>query len=142
VFIHLYLARSWQAAMFNPGGFRDEFSQLSYGKHTAVFSIVCLILFMVLGAGNFIGFVGMSAIMLMGMMYLIAGIAVFTGVFKAKNWHLGILIGATFLFLVVGTAAMKQIEVPLLMMVMTFAIIGFVDTFLDFRKRALQQPAE
>lgn len=142
VFIHLYLARSWQAAMFNPGGFREEFSQLSYGKQTAVFSIVCLILFMALGAGNIIGFVGMSAIMLMGMMYTIAGIAVLTGVFKAKNWHWGILIGATFLFIAVGTAALKQIEVPILMTVMTFAIIGFVDTFLDFRKRAQERPAE
>lgn len=142
IFIHLYLARGWQAAMFNPGGFRDEFSQLSYGKKTAGFALACLVMFMALGAENFMGFVGMATVMLMGMMYTIAGIAVITGVFKAKNWHWSLVIGATLVFLVFSSIALKRVDIPLLMVVMIFSIIGFVDTFLNFRKKVQQSTGE
>ena len=64
LFFHLYLARSWQAAMFNPGGFKEEFSKLAYGRNTAIFAIACLILYRTLEAENLVGFVSLASIVL------------------------------------------------------------------------------
>ena len=140
--IHLFLSRSWQAAMFNPGGFRDEFIQLRFSKQVAIVPILSLIVFMMAGAENFVGYSCLAVTMIFAMVYTIFGFAVIFGVFKAKNWHWGIVIGALVAFLVVGTLQFRSPEYPAVMLILVFAFIGFIDTFLDFRKKAQSKPAE
>ncbi|WP_455375478.1 hypothetical protein [Kaarinaea lacus] len=140
--IHLFLSRSWQAAMFNPGGFRDEFIQLRFSKNVAIAPIICLVLFMLAGAENFVGYSCLAVIMIFAMLYTIFGIAVIFGVFKARNWHWGIVVGAVVAFLVVGTLQFRSLEYPAVMLILVFAFIGFIDTFLDFRKKAQSQSTE
>ena len=135
LFIHLFLARSWQAAMFNPGGFKEEYSQLAYGRNTAIFAIACFVLFMVLGAENLIGFVSMASVVLLGMMYTFYGIAVMVGVFKSKGWHLGMLFGGSFLLMVIGAMVLQPFVLSIIMMILVFAAVGFIDTVADFRKK-------
>ena len=47
----LFLARSWQAGLFNPGGFQKEFHQLSLGRNVAVACLVVVGLCLLVG-GN------------------------------------------------------------------------------------------
>ncbi len=140
--IHLFLSRSWQAAMFNPGGFRDEFIQLRFTRKIAMLPVICVVVFMIAGAENFIGYSCLAITMVFAMLSTLFGLAVIFGVFKARNWHWGIVVGAIAAFLVVGTLQFRSLEYPAVMLILVFAFIGFIDTFLDFRKKAQSQPVE
>jgi len=140
LFVQLYLARSWQAVMFNPGGFKEEFCSLRYGKYPVVVAIGSLLLFMVIGAETLPGYVGVATIWLMGMMYTIYGIAVMSGLFKARNWHLGMLFGGIVLVMIVTSIILQRSFsqpgiVSIIIVIFMLASIGFFDTFLDFRSK-------
>jgi len=137
LFIHLFFARGWQAALFNPGGFAEEFSQLAYGRNSALFTVVCFILAVVLKAENFVGFVCLASLVLMGTMYTIYGIAVLTGILKSKGVHLGKFFGGCLLALLIGGAIIPTVvlSIILIILVFAFAMLGLIDTFANFRKK-------
>ena len=73
----LLLARWWQARLYNPGGFRQEFHNLRLGRTLALVMLVLLGLAMAVGAQAPI-FVNLA--MVMGVFYMLQGIALVHGV--------------------------------------------------------------
>lgn len=118
----LYLARGWQAQLFNPGGFRSEFHELRFGIKAAVVSLVVIVLAMLPMGG--ISNVATEIMMVVLSLYVIQGLSMIHAVVAIRKMHVAWLIGVymvTFFIL------------PQLMAVV--ALLGLADTWLDFRQR-------
>jgi len=117
----LALARSWQAKLYNPGGFRSEFHRLRLRGPVA---LGLLALMLVLVEMNL---AGSLAIMVLGLPLLVAGIALVHGVIAGRGlgvqWLVGFYVA---LFLLGGS------------LVMVLVLIAFIDSWVDFRKRFRQ----
>ena len=142
LFVHLYLARSWQAAMFNPGGFKKEFSELAYGRYIAIFAIACFVLFSMLEAENLLGFVCLSSLIPIGLMYTYYGAAVLQGIFREKGWHLGMLYGGLVFVVLAGAMVLQPAVMSMGMTIFVLVAIGFIDTFADFRRKVKVKSGE
>jgi len=114
------LARWWQAGLYHPGAFGDEFRALRLGRVAAgILVVICA------------AALALPAILLDGLafvalaVYLFQGLAVAHGVAKQRGmgtvWLTGLYI--------IGLLALPQ-------MVMALALLGVVDAWLDFRARA------
>lgn len=111
----LALARSWQAGLFNPGGFREEFHALRLTPRE-------LLLLLVVGiAASVLGFPALGA--LIAVPLLVAGIALIHGIFGLKGIN-GLWLGALYLLLVTTW--------PMILIVLLAAM---ADSFVDFRGR-------
>jgi hypothetical protein len=119
----LYLARGWQAQLFNPGGFRSEFHELRFGYRAAMVSMAVIVLSMVpLGVLSNVA----SEIMIVVLsLYVIQGLAMIHAVVAIKKMHVAWLIGVYMVAFFI---------LPQLMAVV--ALLGLVDTWVDFRQRA------
>ena len=118
----LYLARWWQAILYNPGGFAKEFHQLRVHWLVAVVGGLAL-LPMLLPGGKTPVMLNCMGTVFLGVLFL-QGIAVAHGVFKGmKLAQLWLVL--TYLLLIVF---MPQ-------MVMVFTSIGLLDVWIDFRTR-------
>jgi len=119
----LFIARSWQAALYNPGGFREEFHGLQLGKKVAVFSLVIATLALI-PMGN-MSYAMKDMLFIVMMLYVLQGIAVVHAIVAIRNmqwiWLVG-LYGLVFI--------MSQLV----------AITGYIDTWMDFRKRMARNP--
>lgn len=119
--LSLYLARWWQAAIFNPGGFGKEFRALDLGKTTALIALVIALL------AAFTNTDVVNAMLLVVFaLYLNQGIAVLHSVFKAKQ------LSAVWLYVVYLTMFFF-----LPYSIMLLALAGLADTWIDFRGRLL-----
>jgi len=119
----LYLARGWQAQLFNPGGFSSEFHELRFGVKAAMVSMAVIVLSMVPLGG--ISNVATEIMIVVLSLYVIQGLAMIHAVIAIRKMHAAWLIGVymvTFFIL------------PQLMVVV--ALLGLVDTWVDFRQRA------
>ena len=119
----LYLARGWQAQLFNPGGFRSEFHELRFGYKAAMASMAVIVLSMLPLGG--LSNVATEIMIVVLSLYVIQGLAMIHAVVAIKKMHVAWLIGVymvTFFIL------------PQLMAVV--ALLGLVDTWVDFRQRA------
>ena len=119
------LARSGEAGLYNPGGFRKEFHGLRLSPAVAV---VCAIT-MVVGP-----ILGLNAILLAwaaGTPLVLAGLALVHGVFARKQWSGNWL-------------AMFYVALVLLgpNLLMLLVVLAFVDSWLDIRGRIPAGPAE
>ena len=119
----LYLARGWQAQLFNPGGFRSEFHELRFGYKTAVVSLAVIVLSMVPMGG--LSNVAVEIMIVALSLYVIQGLAMIHAVVAIKKMHVAWLIGV---YLV------AFFLLPQLMAVV--ALLGLADTWVDFRQRA------
>jgi hypothetical protein len=122
----IYLARWWQALLYNPGGFSKEFHQLRVHQLVGVAGAMALLLLLLPGehvpaALNCIGAV------FLGVMF-IQGLAVAHGVFKGMN-SAQLWLVLVYLLLIVF---MPQ-------MVMALTSIGLLDVWIDFRARFRQR---
>ena len=122
VIFSLFIARAWQAMLYNPGGFRQEFHGLQFGKRIAIFSLVVATLALI--PENIIGYISKDLLMVVMMVYVLQGVAVVHALVALKGLHWAWLIG---LYLLV------------FLMSQLVAITGYIDTWLDFRKRALKK---
>lgn len=112
------LARYWQAALYNRGGFRREFHDLRLSRGAAALCVLVLLVAPVIGINPILlGWVG-------GLPLLVAGIALVHGVVGRK--------GASNLWLVVFYALLVVQSFTISLLLMLFAI---VDSWLDFRGR-------
>ncbi|MCK4586525.1 MAG: DUF2232 domain-containing protein, partial [Gammaproteobacteria bacterium] len=119
----LYLARGWQAQLFNPGGFRSEFHELRFGHKAAVVSLAVIVLSMVPLGG--LSNVAAEIMIVVLSLYVIQGLAMIHAVVAIKNLHVAWLIGVYMVAFFI---------LPQLMAVV--ALLGLVDTWVDFRQRA------
>jgi len=122
IMINLFLARWWQAALFNPGGFRQEFIQMRLDRRLAFVALLVLVLGSVVsGALNGLGRDTMFLIMAM---FSLQGLALVHAVAAAKN--------ANTLWIIILYVLLMIMTLPV---VMVLAAMGLTDSWMDFRKR-------
>lgn len=113
----LLLARWWQAGLYNPGGFGEEFRGLRLGRAVAMG---------VLAAGGLAVLtetpvvIGLALVLVS--VYVFQGIAVVHAVVKNRGMHVGWLVGIYGLFVVLP-----------LQMVLGLTAVGVVDAWKDLR---------
>ena len=113
----LILARAWQARLFNPGGFREEFHQLRLKPWMAV--SLLLLVFVAPQFGDMAVVAPVSTVPL-----LLAGLALIHGIVGIKQLSLAWLI-----VMYVALLFASQAAVPLIM------LLAFIDSLFDFRSR-------
>ena len=115
----LFLARWWQARLFNPGGFRQEFHALRLGRPANVVLALSLAigLFAQVQLANTIAVVMLFVAMLQGL-------AVAHGLVAARGMGRGWLVG---IYVLIGL-------VPHTALIL--ALLGILDSWVDFRERA------
>ena len=118
----LMIARYWQAGLYNPGGFRQEFHQLRLPPLASIGLLALVIL-----APQWPSLAIMSPVASVPL--LIAGLALLHGVVGARNLGKGWLIGTYVLFVL-----FLRFAYPLIM------FLAFVDSLFDFRSR-LRRPS-
>lgn len=119
----LLIGRWWQALLYNPGGFGDEFRALRLPKVFAVVSIAVLALAMS-GAGGAGLAVNLLPVLLVA--WILAGLGLAHGWVAARGMSGGWLIVMYVLLLFL----LPQLFMPLLI------VMAVLDTWLDFRGRA------
>ena len=118
--LSLYLARWWQAVIYNPGGFGKEFRALDLGRVSALIALAIAVV------ASFVNLDIFNAMLLVVLaLYLNQGIAVLHAVFAGKQ------LSAVWLFLVYLLMFFVPYTVVLL------ALAGLADTWIDFRRRLL-----
>lgn len=116
----LYLARWWQALIYNPGGFGKEFRALNLGKTTALIALA------IAAAAAYINTDVFNAMLLVVfVLYLNQGVAVLHAVFAGRQ------LNSVWLFLVYLILFVVPHTVVLL------ALAGLADTWIDFRRRLI-----
>ena len=118
--ISLYLARWWQAVIYNPGGFGKEFRAINLGKATAFIALAIAITASLIKADIF-----NAMLLVVFALYLNQGIAVLHAVFAGKQFH------AVWLFMIYLLMFFIPHTVVLL------ALAGLADTWIDFRRRLI-----
>ncbi|SHE56696.1 hypothetical protein SAMN02745148_00653 [Modicisalibacter ilicicola DSM 19980] len=111
----LALARSWQAGLYNPGGFRSEFHALRLGVKELAVLIGLGVMGMVLALP--------SLAMLAWVPLLVCGVALIHGLIGLKGMNKLWLVAFYILLLTTW---------PMILIVL---LLGFIDTFADFRGR-------
>jgi hypothetical protein len=116
--LSLYVARWWQAVVYNPGGFGKEFRAINLGKTTALIALAIAI------AASFIKADMFNAMLLVVFaLYLNQGVAVLHAVFARRQ------LNAAWLFMIYLFMFFVPHTVVLL------ALTGLADTWIDFRRR-------
>ncbi|QJQ97025.1 MULTISPECIES: hypothetical protein [Halomonadaceae] len=111
----LALARSWQAGLYNPGGFRSEFHGLRLAPREMIVLVVLGVIGMVLGLP--------ALSMLAWVPLLVAGVALIHGFIGLKGMN-GLWLVAFYVLLITTW--------PMILIVL---LLAFIDTFMDFRGR-------
>lgn len=120
------LARSWQAGLYNPGGFRREFHALRLSWPVAALCAVAMV------AGPAVGLNPVLIVWAGGLPLLIAGIALVHGVIGHRKMGVQWLVMFYIALLLLG---------PSLMLLLL--VLAFVDSWLDIRGRLKPtEPAE
>ncbi|HIP53469.1 MAG TPA: DUF2232 domain-containing protein [Chromatiales bacterium] len=121
--VALFLARGWQAVLYNPGGFQKEFHGLRFSSMVALAGIVFASWLLLQGAAapSVVRYMGLLALTA----FFVQGLAVAHNVVKSAGMHVAWLFGLYILLFV----AMPYAELVL-------ALIGMLDPWLDFRSRS------
>ncbi len=122
VLLCLFLARAWQAQLYNPGGFRNEFHALRLGQKLALVSLGFIALSL-LPLGVVSHMAGEIVIVILSL-YVIQGLALLHSIVAQRGLHVT--------WLVVLYLVMLFIMPHLVVLV---AVMGLVDTWADFRRR-------
>ncbi|MCU7796079.1 MAG: DUF2232 domain-containing protein [Candidatus Thiodiazotropha sp. (ex Myrtea spinifera)] len=120
--LSLYLARWWQALLYNPGGFATEFQQLRCHKALGLLGAAVLTLWLIPGMALSEVVSCLGAVVLP--VFLLQGLAVAHSVFGKLKSPLNWLV-ATYVLLLVFMPQMAMVLVT----------IGLLDVWLDFRAR-------
>jgi len=112
----VFLARAWQAKLFNPGGFQAEFHRLWLGKKVAIAVLVVTALSMVWPASLLTNVVIVSMAVMM-----FQGIAVVHGLVKIRGMSSGWIVGLYLLLMMPHTSALV-------------GAMGIADNWLNFRR--------
>lgn len=118
--VSLFIARGWQAALYNPGGFGEEFRSFRMGRASGALILVLLLVALSgLGGGLAYTLLPVPAILL-----LLQGLAVLHRVHRLMGAHWGWLFGL-YLLLVLFMPQLGSLVV----------CIGLVDIWADIRSR-------
>ncbi|MBD3669420.1 MAG: DUF2232 domain-containing protein [Gammaproteobacteria bacterium] len=128
--IALFIARWWQAMLFNPGGFRQEFHNLRLQRWFAWPAVLILLGMMLSSAdGSLLGqFASELGLVVMSLFWL-QGLSVAHGLVGLSNAKVGWLIALYVLMII-----------PQFMMLMV--LVGMIDGWLDIRARVARSRAQ
>ncbi|WP_411728406.1 hypothetical protein [Methyloglobulus sp.] len=121
----LFLGRWWQAMLFNPGGFRQEFLGLKVQPRLAVISIATIGI--AIASSGVVSQIAWNTTILMFVLYTFIGTAVLHTVFSRMK---------------IGKYAVPMFYITLFFIphsLLPVALVGLSDTWLDIRKRTLNQ---
>lgn len=117
----LFVARSWQAKLFNPGGFQQEFHRLRVSNWTTWIATALLIASLVMDMTQWS--FGRSLIALLVVLFLLQGLAVFHALMaKVSSGQLWLI----------GIYALLLLALPYTGIML--AVTGFMDAWRDFRR--------
>ena len=122
--LSLFLARWWQAKLYNPGGFKEEFHSLRFDNRITIASLAVLAMTM-LFAGLWANLAKDLLVIFMAV-FTIGGIALVHNVVAYKNWPRFFVVAQYVLLIFPLTA--PQMSVLL-------ASLGFADSWLNIRRR-------
>lgn len=121
--ISLIIARSWQARLYNPGGFGEEFRQIRLGKQVAIGLLVGIAI-AVLSNNQLITELIMVALAI----FMFQGISLVHAIVKQRAMNHGWLIAFYVLMFLM-----------LIQMIVLLATIGIIDNFVDFRQKQVSK---
>ncbi len=117
--VSLMLARAWQSQLFNPGGFRQEYLQLRFGRIAAAAAVLILVLSL---AAPLWANMAILAVFL----FAVQGVALFHALAASRGLGGGLI-------LFVYALLLAAIFLPLILW--GYALAGLVDNWFDFRNR-------
>ncbi len=121
--VSLLLARWWQALLYNPGGFQQEFHQLRLSKLLAYLGAVLGVLSLLqLEMGE--DLLRYLTVLLMAA-YLVQGLAVAHGIVKLLSLNRAWLIGVYIMLVITGPQ-----------MLIVISMLGLADIWMNFREKA------
>lgn len=115
----LMLGRWWQAVLYNPGGFGEEFRRIALGRRLTLLAMLLLGGLLLGGSEKLF----QDTFIVLLVPFAIQGIAVMHALVKQRNAHSGWL-AALYVLLFIATAQMLFV----------LALAGAVDNWFDFRK--------
>ncbi|MDH5435877.1 MAG: YybS family protein [Gammaproteobacteria bacterium] len=126
--VMLTIARNWQARLYNPGGFTQEFHGLTLGKPVALVSLAVVLAGMMQGSAGelFSNMLGIIFVLYLVQFLAIAHVVI-ARVTKGKQWLV-----ALYALVVIGLFVF-----PPLLMIMV--LVGFADTWVNFRSHITKQ---
>ncbi len=120
------LARSWQAKLYNPGGFREEFHSFRLSAPVAVACVVVMV------AGAYLGLNSVLVVWAAGLPMVVAAIALVHGAVGRRGMGTQWLVMFYIALLILGPS-----------LLLLLVALAFVDSWLDIRKRITPSgPAE
>jgi hypothetical protein len=117
--VSMLLARWWQAMLYNPGGFRQEFHALRLGRVTTAVMILLIVISLI---GQYALTTDMATVV--WLLFFFQGMAVLHGLIGMTGMGIGWLVSLYLLLMIVPNYASPVISG-----------LGLVDTWFDFRRR-------
>lgn len=124
----LYLARGWQATLFNPGGFRSEFYELRLGRAVAIVALLVVLISLLPAAG--LAQLADEVMIVLLALYVVQGLALIHAIVAKRKLHMAWLVGVYVVVFFVLPQLLALI-----------AVLGLVDSWADFRKRVAEKAA-
>jgi len=121
--LSLIIARNWQALLYNPGGFGEEFRQIRIGKQASIALVVAIVI-AVLSSNQLI----IELIMVGIAIFLFQGLSLAHAIVKQRNMSTRWLIGLYILMFLLP-----------IQMIVLLATFGIIDNFADFRTKVAGQ---
>lgn len=119
--LSLFIARWWQALLYNQGGFRQEFIELRSDWRLAI--LATLLLFSAIWFSGTPGKLANDLAMIIMTLYFIQGLAVVHGILHGVHAHWGWLISLYAMLLIVPTQTIAGVSA-----------LGFADGWLNLRR--------
>ncbi len=121
--IALLMARNWQAQLYHPGGFGEEFRELRVGKAAALIVLILVVIAFVMKTN-----IVLELLMCGVAIFLFQGIALIHALVKLRNMHQLWLVAMYLLLILLNVQ-----------MAVMLAAVGIIDSFADFRQRFIKQ---
>ncbi len=118
----MLFARWWQALLYNPGGFRQEFYELRQNR-VAALTVLVILLVSKLGMGKISAMAG-DIMIIAVMVYSVVGLALVHALVARTVKHVGFLVAVYVLLFIIPPHVM-----------LALASAGFADSWMDFRRR-------
>jgi hypothetical protein len=121
----LLMGRAWQASLYHPGGLRKEFQQLRFGRNVGLVSLLIFaMMFMSQYLSSFLALVFANISIVVGLIYVIVGLAVVHGLVAMRANGYFWLVGVYALLILLG-----QVMAPMLL------ALALTDIWMDYRGR-------
>lgn len=137
----LFLARWWQALLYNPGGFGKEFCELQLGRKFA-FAIALVVIPALLGMGQ-LSVIATDIAVAVTVLYLLQGLSVVHVLFQVKKLPAGILYGI-YGFVVIFMSPSLFLAAPaivqyIVILALFLMVQGYLETWVNMRGRLLSR---